>query len=976
MVGCGRWSRARATVSWRGLLGLRMRWPRRWMSSARFIESRGDGVRLRLRIALHTGEAQRRDEGNYFGRAVNRCARLRAIAHGDQVVLSRTVRDLSRDRLPENAELVDLGVHRLRDLGQPEQVFGLVHPELPAEFPPLRSLESMPNNLPGELTTFIGRRSELTQIGQLLKRARLLTLTGAGGCGKTRLALQAAADALDGYPDGVWWVELARLQEPTLFPIVMINALKLRELRGRRLVDTLVEYLRLRRALLVVDNCEHLLAACAELVDALLRSCPLLTMLATSRSPLGVPGEITWRVPSMTLPAEPARESIESLRQWDAVSLFIDRAMQVRPNFAMTATTAPVVAQICYDLDGIPLAIELAAARVRMMAPEQICSALSDRFRVLTGGARTVMPRQQTLQASLDWSYELLSEGERILLRRLAVFAGGWTLDAAEQVCSDELIDRYAVLDLLTGLVDKSLITTEEEDSQTRYGLLESVRQYANARLAQAGETECLRQRHLAYYLRLVEDAEPQVLGAGCDDPILQTLAVELPNLRAALDKAATSDPDTGLRLVNALTLFWLFTGRYQEGDVAYARALTATDAQSSLLRGRVLAGRGHLALLVGGAYQLAHGSAQTALETGQSCGDLWTQGRALNTLGFLASLDNPASGRPQMQRSAELAAQTGDHWGRINSLQCLAYAWAFQDDFDVGRPILDEAYVIATELGYRWGLAWHWLYLGWQAIYQGRLTEGRELLERAVAASDEVGNPITSGLAKGFITRTYRTCGETELAYSLATDNLKCVHEAGAGFAWAMAYQELGKTETAMGRLAAAREHLQAGNDLPALGTVERLDGNLDLARMYGQEARTIARQAGRQSMQADAERLLSRLALAAGEASEAERHAHDALARLAAKGFALDVPECLDLLAAAAAAQESFDEAARLLGAAMAGRQRLGIVRVPPEPEFWTDLERTVRDALGEGYHRAYTEGVALGLEEAVAYVRRARG
>jgi tetratricopeptide (TPR) repeat protein len=245
-------------------------------------------------------------------------------------------------------------------------------------------------------------------------------------------------------------------------------------------------------------------------------------------------------------------------------------------------------------------------------------------------------------------------------------------------------------------------------------------------------------------------------------------------NLRAALDKAVASDPDTGLRLVNALTLFWLFTGRYQEGDVAYARALTATEAQSNLLRGRVLAGRGHLALLVGGAYQLAHGSAQTALETGQSCGDLWTQGRALNTLGFLASLDKPASGRPHLQRSAELAAQAGDHWGHINSLQCLAYAWAFQDDFDIGRPILDEAYAIAAERGYRWGLAWHWFYLGWQAIYRGRLTEGRELLERAVAASDEVGNPITSGLAKGLITRTYRMRGETELAYSLATENLK----------------------------------------------------------------------------------------------------------------------------------------------------------------------------------------------------------
>ncbi|MGH3839404.1 MAG: ATP-binding protein, partial [Pseudonocardiaceae bacterium] len=417
-----------------------------------------EGASLRLRIALHTAEAQLRDEGNYFGRAVNRCARLRAIAHGGQVVLSRTTRDLALDRLPELAELADLGVHRLRDLGRAEHVFGLVHPDLPAEFAPLRSLDTIPNNLPGELTSFVGRRAELAQIGDPLQRARLLTLTGSGGCGKTRLALQAAADAMDRHPDGVWWVELARLADAALLPAAVIGALGLREVPGRALLDTLVEYLRARRALVVLDNCEHLLAACAQFADVLLRGCPSLTILATSRAPLGVPGEVTWRVPSMSLPAEPARQRIETLRLSDAVSLFIDRATLVRPDFAITAANAPAVAQICHDLDGIPLAIELAAARVRMLAPEQIARGLSDRFRLLTGGARTVMPRHQTLQASIDWSHELLRDGERALLRRLSVFAGGWTLDTAEQVCPGAGIDRYDVLDLLTGLVDKSLV--------------------------------------------------------------------------------------------------------------------------------------------------------------------------------------------------------------------------------------------------------------------------------------------------------------------------------------------------------------------------------------------------------------------------------------------------------------------------------------------------------------------------------------
>ena len=949
-----------------------------------------DGVSLRLRIALHTTEAQRRDEGTYFGRAVNRGARLRAVAHGGQVVLSRATRDLVLDRLPERAELTDLGLHRLRDLGRPEHIFGLVHPDLPNEFPPLRSLDTMPNNLPGELTSFIGRRVELTQLGDPLQRVRLLTLTGAGGCGKTRLALQAAADAMDRHPDGVWWVELARLEDPTLLPAAVIGALGLREVPGLALLDTLVEHLRARRALVVLDNCEHLLAACAEFTDALLRPCASLTILATSRAPLGVPGEITWRVPSMSLPAEPQREPIETLRLADAVALFIDRATQVRPHFAITAANAPAVAQICHDLDGIPLAIELAAARVRMLSPQQIAQALSDRFHLLTGGARTAMPRHQTLQASIDWSHELLSDGERTLLQRLSVFAGGWTLDAAEQVCAGEAIDRYDVLDLLTGLVDKSLVTTDDQGPQTRYRLLETVRQYATARLADAGEVDRLRDRHLAYHLTLAQAAAPQVLGAGRDDAALHTLATELPNLRAALERAAASDPNTGLRLVDALTLFWLFTGRYREGDTAYAHALDAAGEELTPLRGRVLAGRGNLAVYRG-AYEAAYGWAQAALETGEASGDLWTQGRALDTLGLMAMLGDPPGGRALLERCVELATRVGDDWCRIDASHCLAIAWIYQDEFDTARPVLDAMYATATRLGYRRGIAWHWFCLGWEAMLQGRLDDARELLARSLAASDEVGDPITNGFANGLMTWAKLACGDTELAYSLAGTTLARVLETGAGMALGRANQMLGRTEMALSELPAARGQLETAVEverlsgfvyslswhLTVMGTLERIDGNLEAAHRCAKEALELARRLGSGWMQANAERLLGRLALAAGEATDAERYVHDALGRLVAKSFAIDIPDCLDVLAAIAATQESFQEAARLLGAAAAGRQRLGIVRFPPEPEFWAAVERTTREALEpDSYDAEFAAGAALGTDEAVAYVRRARG
>jgi predicted ATPase/class 3 adenylate cyclase len=529
------------------------------------------GASLKVRIAVHSAQAQLRDQANYFGPAVNRCARLRALAHGGQVVVSKTTRDLVAGQLPEGVELVDLGVHRLRDLGHLEHVFGLVHPDLPVEFAGLRSLGTVSTNLPAELSSFIGRSAELIEVGELLGQVRLLTLTGAGGCGKTRLALQLAAGALEGHRDGVWWVDLARLQDAALVPAAVIGAIGMRELPAQGPLGTLVAYLGARRALLVLDNCEHLLGACAQLADALLRDCPSLTVLTTSRAPLGVPGEKAWRVPSMSLPAEVYREPVQALERSDAVCLFVDRAKQVRPDFQLTPVNAPAIARICHELDGIPLAIELAVARVRMLTPQQIAHRLGDRFRLLTGATRTAVPRQQTLQASIDWSYELLSQRERMLLRRLAVFIGGWTLEAAEQVCAGEGIDGYAVLDLLTGLVDQSLVTTAEQDAELRYGLLETVRQYAATRLAEAGELDAVGKRHLAYYVALAERAEPAVLGAGRDDPMLRRLATELPNLRQALERAATIDPAAAIKRFGLLLA--LGDAQWWAGHVSEASA-------------------------------------------------------------------------------------------------------------------------------------------------------------------------------------------------------------------------------------------------------------------------------------------------------------------------------------------------------------------------------------------------------------------
>lgn len=403
---------------------------------ALFAEPWPEDVGIRVRMALHTGTADERD-GDYFGPALNRVARLLAAGHGGQTLVSQTVRDLTLDTLPPDAALRDLGAKRLRDLQRPEQVFQLLHPDLPSEFAPLRTLDVLPNNLPRQVTSFVGREREIAEVRRLLGTTRLLTLTGSGGAGKTRLSLQVAADLLDEYADGVWLTELASLSGPALVPQSVASALGVREEPGRALVETLTDWLKSRTLLLLLDNCEHLLTACAQLADTLLKACPNLHILASSREGLGIAGETTYRIPSLSLPDAKEAATPESLSQYESVRLFIERAVAASPSFQVTNQNAPAVAQLCVRLDGIPLAIELAAARIRALSVDQIAQRLNDRFRLLTGGSRTALPRQQTLRALIDWSYDLLSDEEKTLLRRLSVFAGGWTLEAAEAVCAD-----------------------------------------------------------------------------------------------------------------------------------------------------------------------------------------------------------------------------------------------------------------------------------------------------------------------------------------------------------------------------------------------------------------------------------------------------------------------------------------------------------------------------------------------------------
>ena len=494
--------------------------------------ARTNDVPLHVRCGLHVGVVERRD-GDFFGTPVNRAARIMNAAHGLQVLISQAVAILVADRLPSDVALRDLGSVRLRDLASPERVYQVVHPQLRQDFPALRSLEATPNNLPQPVTSFVGRESALGEVKRRLTASRLVTLLGAGGLGKTRLSLQVAAAALDDYPDGVWFVELAPQSDARLVPQAVASVLGIKEEAGRPVAETLLKYVKDRELLLILDNCEHLVQACAELTRQLLQSGPRVKVLATSREPLHLAGESTYPLPALSAPDMRTANTLEALMHYEAVRLFIDRALQAKPAFRMTDQNAGAVAALCHRLDGIPLALELAAARVRVLSVEKIAERLSDRFRLLTGGDQTAVPRQQTLRACIGWSYDLLAEPERALLRRLAVFAGGWAIEAAEAVGTGADTDTSGVLDLLARLVEKSLVALDAKGE--RYLLLETVREYARERLLESGEQADARRRHAEYCLALAREAEPFTRGGPKQKWWLDLLEVEHDNLRAAL---------------------------------------------------------------------------------------------------------------------------------------------------------------------------------------------------------------------------------------------------------------------------------------------------------------------------------------------------------------------------------------------------------------------------------------------------------
>ncbi|HTI46643.1 MAG TPA: tetratricopeptide repeat protein [Casimicrobiaceae bacterium] len=762
-----------------------------------------DGATINARMVVHTGSADAQ-AGDYFGPTLNRTARLLAVGNGRQVLLSAASVAAAGGALPDGASLQDRGTHRLKDLGEPERLFQLCHATLPSALAPLRSLSAHPNNLPLQTTSFVGRDRELAQVKSMLARSRLVTLTGAGGCGKTRLALQVAAEVLELFPDGAWLAELAALSEPQLVAHAVAAASGASERAGHAILDSLVEHVAHRRMLLVVDNAEHVIDACALLVDGLLRRCPNVVVLVTSRQPLQIAGEATLRVPSMRAPDERRDITADAVSRYESARLFVERAQAHQPAFALTDRNAAALASLCRRLDGIPLAIELAAARVRSMSLEEVSRRLDQRFALLTGGSRAALPRQQTLRALIDWSYNLLTADEQELFCRLAVFSGGHTLEAAENVCSDDRIEAWRVVDLLGALVDKSLVVPEERMGATRYRKLETVREYVRDRLLERSDGASWRQRHFEYFRALAERAEPELIGAD-QQAWFDRLDLEHDNLRVALAWCAQDDgnPADGVALANTLWRFWYTRGHAAEGRRWFTRLVDVAPREPpSLDRAKALTCLGMFAHQQGD-YPFAVERYEEGLAMRRALGDRRGIASSLNNLGVAAQErgDLPRA-RLLYEEALALMRELGDRHAVASVLSNLGSVTANARDYAAARAYHEESLGIRRELRDLKGVAQSLGNLGSVLSSLGEYATARGYHEEAVAMLRELGD--SHGLASPLNNLAALIADQADFAAARAIyeENLRLQHQLGNRWGVASVLEGLGHVALGQGRI------------------------------------------------------------------------------------------------------------------------------------------------------------------------------
>jgi len=737
---------------------------------------------LRVRMALHTGVAEERDE-DYFGPTLNRVARLLSAGHGGQILLSLATRELVQDGLPDDSGLRDLGARRLKDLSSPERVFQITAPGLRSEFPPLETLDIRRNNLPAQPTPLVGRERELEEILALLRSShvRLLTLTGPGGTGKTRLGLQAAAELTDEFEDGVFFVALAAVADPSLVAPTITRTLGLAESGNQPAEELLEDYLRDRQVLLVLDNFEQILES-ASLLDALLSVAPGLKVLATSRTPLGLYGEHEFPVGPLSLPDTGSLPSVEHLTRYEAVRLFVERARAIRPDFSLTEENAPAVVEICARLDGLPLAIELAAARIKLLSPQAMLSRLDSRLKLLTGGARNLPERQRTLRNAIAWSYEMLDEGEKTLFARLAAFSGGSTLEAVEAVCDPRGDLPEDALDVVSSLLDKSLLRQEEgQGAEPRLMMLETIREFALEKFEESDDTEAIRCAHAEYFLALAEEAEPELWGPE-DAAWLNQLEQEHDNMRAALSWAiGHEEAELALRLGGALRWFWNMGGYYGEGRSWLEAALARDGWAPAHARAKVLEGVGWLANQQGD-LDRAEAAAEEGLELSTEAG----LGEVV-VADFQNVLGDAARHRGDYERAAELLEMSlalhraaRDTRGVAWSLGNLANVASDRGNYERAKNLYEEGLALSRGLGGAELLGAYLISLGDEYLLEGNLERATKLNEEAAELYRKRGRKGLLQIALDNLGWSALIRGDLQRAETLHEESLVLCRELG----------------------------------------------------------------------------------------------------------------------------------------------------------------------------------------------------
>jgi predicted ATPase len=867
-------------------------------------EEWGEVGPLRVRMALHTGAAQSRDD-DYFGPTLNRVARVLSTGYGGQILLSVATVELVRDSLPAATSLQDLGEHALKDLLRPEHVYQLSIPDLPTDFPALKSLSRHPHNLPVQPTPFLGRQQEVERVNLLLQHpeVRLVTLTGPGGMGKTRLSLQVAAELSDAFADGVFLVALAAVSQAELVVPTIVQTLGLHEVAGQSVLSLLKSTLKDKQLLLVLDNFEQVVESAVQIAE-LLAACPRLKLLVTSRILLHVQAEREFAVPPLSLPNPRHLPDLVTLSQYEAVALFIQRAQAVKAEFSVTNANAPAVAEICTRLDGLPLAIELAAARVKFFAPPALLTRLEQGLSVLTGGARDLPARQQTLRGAIAWSYDLLSPQEQALFRRLAVFVDGWTPDAAEVVCwaAGEL--EIDVLDGLLSLVDKSLLRQQElEQGEPRFWMLQLLREFGLEALTKAGESEVTRRVHAEYFLRLSEEAEPELSGPN-QAAWTQRLEQEHDNLRAALGWTREQrEQECGLRLAGALHTFWFRRGHLSEGRQWLSTLLAREHPVAAAVRAKALRGAGYLALRQGDASQ-ARALLEESLALYREVGDKGGIAYALLELSGPAwRQDDYGQVRALLEESLALFRELGDKVGLARSLGNLGMVDGVQEDYSQARTLFEESLGLFRELGHKYNIAWALGKLGVLARLEGDYGQAKALLKEGLSLSSELGVKDSIAWALVELGVLARLEGDYGQAKALLKEGLSLFRELGnkSGLAWVLA----------------------------ELGTLARLEGDYSQARALLEESLTLRQELG------DKEGIAS----------------------------------CLEGLAEGVRVQGDPGRAVRLFGAAQALRLAIGAPLPPVERAAYEQAVASVRAQLGEdAFAAAWQEGRATELSQII--------